>query len=419
MRTQHCLTSAYLVLALGFVCSPVLGQTPTAEGAAARITVRLPAEASLLFSDHATQQTGPLRSFISPPLTPGKTYVYKLKATWTENGQPASAEKEIEVQAGKEVVVDLNRASATPTVTASTSKAPKSREFNLTYSATITGLEPNQVARIWLPVPPSTADQTVSIVNQKLPGQARRGKESKYGNEMLYVEGKAGADGTIPLSVTYRVKRNEVVGESGTPPRGREEAEQFLQADTKVPVGGKSLMLLEGRKLPMDQLKAGKVLYDIVNAHMRYSKEGVGWGQGDSDWACDSKFGNCSDFHSMFISLARAQKIPAKFEMGFPVPEKRGEGEIGGYHCWAFFKPDGKGWVPVDISEANKFPKMREYYFGNLTEDRVTFTTGRDITLEPKQDGPPLNFLIYPYAEVNGKPVAADKIKRKFNYQDI
>ena len=57
--------------------------------------------------------------------------------------------------------------------------------------------------------------------------------------------------------------------------------------------------------------------------------------------------------------------------MGFPLPPKRGEGDIGGYHCWALFKPEGKGWVPVDISEANKDPKMTEYYFGNLTEDRV------------------------------------------------
>ena len=59
---------------------------------------------------------------------------------------------------------------------------------------------------------------------------------------------------------------------------------------------------------------------------MKYSKEGKGWGQGDSVWACDSKFGNCTDFHSLFISLARGNKIPAKFEMGFPIPPKRGEG---------------------------------------------------------------------------------------------
>ena len=123
-----------------------------------------------------------------------------------------------------------------------------------------------------------------------------------------------------------------------------------------------------------------KELYDIVNGMMRYAKEGTEWGRGDVNWVCDSRFGNCTDFHSLFIALARSQKIPAKFEIGFGMPEKRGAGEVAGYHCWAKFKPEGKGWVPVDISEANKNPKLKDYYFGNLTEDRVTFTTGRDLT---------------------------------------
>jgi transglutaminase-like putative cysteine protease len=134
---------------------------------------------------------------------------------------------------------------------------------------------------------------------------------------------------------------------------------------------------------------------------------------------CDSRFGNCTDFHSLFNALARSQKIPAKFESGFGIPTKRGTGDVPGYHCWAKFKPEGRGWVPVDISEANKNPKMSDYYFGNLTEDRVTFSTGRGLTLSPKQDGPPLNFFVYPYVEVDGKPYSADKIKRRFAYEDV
>ena len=55
---------------------------------------------------------------------------------------------------------------------------------------------------------------------------------------------------------------------------------------------------------------------------------------------------------------------------------------------------------------------MKDYYFGNLTEDRVTFCGGRDLELIPKQDGDPLNFFIYPYVEVDGKKYAADKVKR-------
>src|SRR6185369_7554919 len=124
---------------------------------------------------------------------------------------------------------------------------------------------------------------------------------------------------------------------------------------------------------------------------------------------CESKFGNCTDFHSLFISLARGNKIPSKFEMGFSIPAKH-KGAIPGYHCWAWFMPNADGWIPVDISEANRFPDMKKYYFGNLTEDRVQFTTGRDITLDPPQSGPALNFFVYPYVEVDGQPYPQEKI---------
>ncbi|MBI3467326.1 MAG: transglutaminase domain-containing protein [Planctomycetes bacterium] len=294
---------------------------------------------------------------------------------------------------------------------------PKTREFLFTYEATAKDLELGQAARIWLPVPPNNEDQDVTI--ERLPAGVRIDKEPKYGNLILSATPKADKSGSTSLSVTYRVRRREVQADLEGDGPDLTPTELFLKADAKVPVGGKPLMLLKGRRLPDDQYETARMLYELVNLHMRYSKEGTGWGQGDAEWACDSKYGNCSDFHSLFISLARAQRIPAKFEMGFPLPEKRGQGEIAGYHCWAKFKPAGRGWVPVDISEANKNPKMKEYYFGNLTEDRVTFSVGRDIVLVPKQDGPPLNFFIYPYVEVDGKPCPPEKIARKFSYADV
>ena len=302
-------------------------------------------------------------------------------------------------------------------LTLGSTEEPKTREFLFTYQAAVKDLEPGEGARIWLPVPPTNEDQDVTI--EKLPAGVRIDKEPKFGNLMVYATPRADMDGSISLSVTYRVRRREVQAELDGDHSDLTPTELFLKPDAKVPIGGKPLMLLRGRPLPSDQFETARMLYELVNQHMRYSKEGAGWGHGDAEWACDSKYGNCSDFHSLFISLARSQKIPAKFEMGFPLPEKQGQGEIAGYHCWAKFKPAGRGWVPVDISEANKNPKMKEYYFGNLTADRVTFSVGRDIVLVPKQDGPPLNFFIYPYVEVDGKPCPAERVSRKFSYVDI
>jgi transglutaminase-like putative cysteine protease len=294
--------------------------------------------------------------------------------------------------------------------------APKSRSFLFTYATTVTELPAGKVARIWLPVPPSNGEQDAQIVSKQLPAEGKISREPKFGNQILYIEAKAGADGKIPVAVTYRLTRREV---GTTPTKESEQLAMYLEPDAKVPTSGKPLELIKDKKLPKDPVAAAHVLYDVVNNHMRYSKEGTGWGRGDAVWACESGFGNCSDFHSLFISLARSQNIPAKFEIGFPLPPQRGSGEIAGYHCWAKFHPQGDGWVPVDISEANKNPKMKDYYFGNLTEDRLTFSTGRDIDLAPKQDGRPLNFFVYPYVEVDSKPYGDDKVLKKFTYKDV
>jgi transglutaminase-like putative cysteine protease len=294
---------------------------------------------------------------------------------------------------------------------------PKSRTFQFTYETTVTGLKPGQDARVWLPVPQTTDDQDVLKVNKSFPVEATLNTETRLGNQMFYLAPMADADGNIQLRVQYTVRRKEVKGE--TDKELKEGLEEYLKADRLAPPDGKHMKLIDGKKLPDDSMAKAKEFYELVNGMMRYAKEGTEWGRGDVNWVCDSKFGNCTDFHSLFIALARSQKIPSRFEIGFGIPEMRGSGDVAGYHCWAKFKPEGKAWVPVDISEANKNPKMKDYYFGNLTENRVTFTTGRDLVLAPKQDGPPLNFFVYPYVEVDGKPYAADKVKRKFAYEDV
>jgi transglutaminase-like putative cysteine protease len=298
-------------------------------------------------------------------------------------------------------------------------KTPRHRHFEFTYRGDITALIPGATARVWLPVPPSNAEQTVREVSRHLPGESAINREPEYGNEILYFEARADEERRIGFSIVYDVIRKEVLFPAPKSADQNEDVNRYLRPDVRVPVGGKSLRLLEDKAIPDDTLAAARILYDTVNHHMRYLKQGTGWGRGDADWACDSGYGNCSDFHSVFMALARSKKIPAKFEIGFPLPAQRGAGDIPGYHCWAKFRSPDRGWISVDISEANKNPKMTDYYFGNLTENRVAFSTGRDLELVPRQSGPRLNFFVYPYAEVQGKPIPSDAIHGHYSYRDL
>jgi len=69
----------------------------------------------------------------------------------------------------------------------------------------------------------------------------------------------------------------------------------------------------------------------------------------------------------------------------------------------------------VDASEAWKHPDKKDYFFGAHDDNRLQFTVGRDIRLDPSQQGDPLNYFIYPYAELDGKPFA---VESKFSFQD-
>jgi len=42
-------------------------------------------------------------------------------------------------------------------------------------------------------------------------------------------------------------------------------------------------------------------------------KPGSGWGKGDAVYACSIRTGNCTNFQSYFIALARAVGIPVRF----------------------------------------------------------------------------------------------------------
>jgi uncharacterized protein (TIGR03000 family) len=93
-----------------YIVQPPPAQYPVTDQTAdsgVRIEVRVPANAQVLFDGAATTQTGPVRRFVSPALTPGHDYLYTISATWTENNQPVTQARKLTVRAGGSYVVDL------------------------------------------------------------------------------------------------------------------------------------------------------------------------------------------------------------------------------------------------------------------------------------------------------------------------
>jgi transglutaminase-like putative cysteine protease len=287
--------------------------------------------------------------------------------------------------------------------------AQDSRHFTFHYAFTVRNLSAGKKVRIWIPAAQSDAYQDVKVISAQGDLPLKKSAESKYGNQIYYAETNT-AQPELHFAVEYEVTRHERLALAETAPHvtavslSSIERQQDLQPDALVPVTGLpadlAVKVTQGKPQPLDKAHA---IYDYVFTTMRYDKTGTGWGHGDVLYACDAKKGNCTDFHSLFIAMARSQGIPARFEIGFPLPPDKHSGEIAGYHCWSDFYIDSKGWIPVDISEAWKHSEKRDYFFGAHDVNRMQFSMGRDLRLNPPQDGKPLNYFVYPYVEVDGQ----------------
>lgn len=309
---------------------------------------------------------------------------------------------------------------------ASTGEHPeiKSRAFHFTYEAQMTDIpEMSESVLMWVPLPVTTTLQTIKGMNIVSSHPYNIVTDETYGNRFVRIEltdTQIQALEVPPhITLNFDVVRKAMVPmytPFAMPNIDRSKLDQYLADSILVvstgPIEAEAARIVANET---DTLKQAQLLYDNIVDTVTYDKSGDGWGRGDSLYVCDVRTGNCTDFHSLFIGQARSLNIPARFIMGFPIPIGPKEGDISGYHCWAEFFHNERGWLPVDASEAQKHPEMREALFCGLDENRIQFTQGRDIVL-PMAKGGPLNYAIYPYAEVDGK--IHTSFKTRFHFKD-
>lgn len=280
-------------------------------------------------------------------------------------------------------------------------------QFEFLYQVTLPQL--TDTARMWVPMPSNDDFQTVDVKYVRAPGKQRMLTDRRYGNKVLFMELDPEHSGQA-LAIRFKVKRKEkaVYGEDD------DSVHQHLAPEQLVPVNDQfskiAQQVVEGKK---GDLVRARALYDHTIDRMKYAKIGNQYGRGDAMYACDSRTGNCTDYHSYFIALSRSAGIPARFAIGAAIPSSRDEGGISGYHCWAEFYAEGKWW-PVDISEGDKYTSLATYYFGHHPANRIELSRGRDLVVDPGPVSGPINFLAYPVLEVAGKPV---KIKPQFAFK--
>ncbi|TAL25594.1 MAG: transglutaminase domain-containing protein, partial [Nitrospirae bacterium] len=235
------------------------------------------------------------------------------------------------------------------------------------------------------------------------------------------------------LTYTFKAKRRESVKKDFPATElqfSKEELGKDLKPTSLGPISGKieklALSITEGKETNLAKARA---IYDWIVINMYRDPAVKGCGFGDVEKLIVSLGGKCGDIHSVFVALARSAGVPAREIFGIRLPKGKEGDMTKSQHCWAEFYLQGYGWVPVDPSDVRKamlekkttdlkdVNNIVEYFFGAVDESRVAYQTGRDIVLNPPQSGGKLNYFMYPYAEVEGKPLNEDLFGFNLGYK--
>jgi uncharacterized protein (TIGR03000 family) len=65
-----------------------------------RVNLRVPSDAKISFDGNQTNQTGTMRSFVSPPVDVGPEYAYQIQVQWKHDGKDVTQTRQISVHAG-------------------------------------------------------------------------------------------------------------------------------------------------------------------------------------------------------------------------------------------------------------------------------------------------------------------------------
>jgi transglutaminase-like putative cysteine protease len=343
--------------------------------------------------------------------------------------------------------------------------AARQATFEVRHELKVTVPDGAQRVRVWFVLPqddPVPGDGTASAqrvsdlqIDAPYPYRIERDSE---GSKLLYLEATNPKDQELKIVETFVVTRNEVrtsVDPAKAKPLTEAERAQFapyLAANKHVEIDD------DIRKLARDivgdetnPVRAARKLYDWTLANVDYwvkdPKNKKASPVGSTSYCLTFRTGNCTDFESLWASLARAAGIPTRIVYGsFFKPDLNGADTDQSYHCWAAFYVSGIGWIPHDVAVADMYagemvatpdnetlmrrttadgmygadPVKVDYYFGNLDERRIAWSVGRDLTLSPKQDGDPVNAMAKAYIEIDGKvyPEGPNSWVRKLTFRE-
>src|SRR5918996_3236347 len=246
--------------------------------------------------------------------------------------------------------------------------------FEVRHELKVVVPEGAQRVRVWFVLPqedPIPGDgaasaQRVSDLQIEAPYPYRVERDSE-GSQLLYLEATNPQEKELKIVETFVLTRNEVrttVDASKAKPLTEADRTKFapyLTANKHVEIDDDIRKLAhEIVGAEANPVLAARKLYDWVLHNVDYwvkdPKNKKASPVGSATYCLTSRTGNCTDFESLWASLARAQGIPTRIVYGsFFKPDLNGNDLDQSYHCWATFYAPGIGWIPHDVAVADMY----------------------------------------------------------------
>ncbi len=295
-----------------------------------------------------------------------------------------------------------------------------SRSGTIIMEFDFSGHSPAEEAQLWIPYPVSDTYQSIS--NIKISGDYSESAvytDNKFQTPMLYARwAKGRAKRTLTFSFAVerkeRLQRDLPEHEAAWDPA---DYAIYLEPTSLGPIDG--VVKKQGEAIIADRttvLGKARAIYDWICSSMYRDPATRGCGPGNVCKLLEAPGGKCADIHSVFVALARSVGVPAREVFGIRQGKKEVTDITTWQHCWAEFFLPGYGWVVVDPADVRKMMLSqqlaeddsktygyRAYFFGGADPYRVKLGRGRDLQLNPAQHGKPVNYLMYPFAQVGRK----------------
>jgi transglutaminase-like putative cysteine protease len=296
------------------------------------------------------------------------------------------------------------------------------RKGTVTFEFSLKAPADAQEVRLWVPYPQTDGNQQIADVEAFGNFTSKTvSKEPKNGTIAFFADWK-GPMTERKLTYRFMAMRKELITKDFPKTEGPVPAEMKPYLD--LAHLGKSEkrvkeIAAEITKGKTTVLAKARAVYDWIVENMRRDPNVKGCGLSEIDRLLVDKAGKCADIHAVFTALARAAGVPTRELYGLRLHKEK-EGDITKFqHCWTEFFLPGYGWVVADPADVLKFKLEKnptpeelkaktDYFFGAVDENRVYLNMGEQVMLDPAPKAGALLYFMYPYAEVDGKPLNED-----------